>query len=213
MGIKERKEREREARRKEIVEAAKEVFFEYGFQSATMEQIAKRVELSKGTLYLYFSSKEELYVTVFMEGLDELNRFLGEAAESADGWENRLRAIGKAYYRFYCEQKKFFEILFFIQHGASIAQKVPEPLFEECRTKGFECLFHISRTVGEGMAEGEIRQGDPMEIAIASWGSITGILFLYEEDEHRKIIPTPMEKVVMRGLDMLIDGIKIRATA
>lgn len=212
MGIKERKEREKEARRKEIVEAAKALFFECGFQTATMDQVAKRVELSKGTLYLYFSSKEELYVTVFMEGLDELNRFLRQASESVDGWENRLRAIGKAYYRFYCEQKKFFEILFFIQHGALMAQKVPRPLFEECRLKGFECLLNISRVVEQGMADGDINPGDPMEIAIACWGSVTGILFLYEEEEHRQLIPTPLEKVVMRGLEMLISGIKVRSS-
>ena len=110
MGIRERKAREKEARRSDILEAAKTVFFEHGFQAATMEQIAREAELSKGTLYLYFSSKEELYVTVFMEGLDELNRRLRRAVEQGKGSEDRLRSLGRAYLDFYCEQKNYFDI-------------------------------------------------------------------------------------------------------
>ena len=59
MGIAERKEREKLQRRKDIIDAAEKVFFYRGFESATMDEIAEKVELSKGTLYLYFKSKEE----------------------------------------------------------------------------------------------------------------------------------------------------------
>ena len=57
MGIHERKEREKEHRRDEILNAAQKVFFEKGLQSATMDEIAEAAELSKGTLYLYYGSK------------------------------------------------------------------------------------------------------------------------------------------------------------
>ena len=61
MGIQERKKRERERRRQQIMVAAKNVFAQKGFNKATMEDIAKEAELSPGTLYLYFKNKEELY--------------------------------------------------------------------------------------------------------------------------------------------------------
>ena len=51
MGIKERRQREKEIREKEILAAAKVLFFEQGFAATSMNQIAKQVELSKGTLY------------------------------------------------------------------------------------------------------------------------------------------------------------------
>ena len=60
MGIQERKEREKERRRQQIMVAAKRVFSEKGFNKATMEDIAHEAELSPGTLYLYFKNKEEL---------------------------------------------------------------------------------------------------------------------------------------------------------
>ncbi len=63
-----RKERERENRRMEIVEAAERLFFANGFEGTTMDEIAKQAEFSKMTLYAYFKSKEELYHVVFVKG-------------------------------------------------------------------------------------------------------------------------------------------------
>ena len=64
MGIAERKEREKQQRREEIVQAAEEVFFSKGFEKSTMDDVAEKAELSKGTLYLYFKSKEELLIGI-----------------------------------------------------------------------------------------------------------------------------------------------------
>ena len=74
MGLKERRAREKAHRKKAILLAAKNAFFENGFQATTMEQIAHAAELSKGTVYLYFQSKEELYVSLLKEGLELLHR-------------------------------------------------------------------------------------------------------------------------------------------
>jgi len=54
MGIKERKEREKERRRQQIIIAAKRIFSAKGFNKATMEDIAKEAEISPGTIYIYF---------------------------------------------------------------------------------------------------------------------------------------------------------------
>ena len=66
MGVQERKEREKQARQDAILEAAREIFFAKGLDQATIDDIAEKAELSKGTIYLYFKSKEELYISVFM---------------------------------------------------------------------------------------------------------------------------------------------------
>jgi AcrR family transcriptional regulator len=72
MGIQERKERERERRRQQIMVAAKRVFSVKGFSKATMEDIAKEAELSPGTLYLYFKNKDELYASLSLRILQYL---------------------------------------------------------------------------------------------------------------------------------------------
>jgi AcrR family transcriptional regulator len=73
MGIAERKEREKTERRTLIINCAKEQILEYGAEKVSMRDIARKAELSKATLYLYFSSKD----TLFREICDEAgNRFM-----------------------------------------------------------------------------------------------------------------------------------------
>jgi AcrR family transcriptional regulator len=67
-----RKERERSARRLEIVRAARSVFAEKGFEKATLEEIAERAELGKGTVYNYFDSKDSLFLAATADLLDEV---------------------------------------------------------------------------------------------------------------------------------------------
>lgn len=77
-----RKERERQFKRNEIVSAARIVFARRGFANATLDEIAEMAEFGKGTLYNYFSSKEELFETVLADGLDEIMEI---ATETCDG--------------------------------------------------------------------------------------------------------------------------------
>jgi len=72
MGVAERKAREKQARRQAILDAARDCFFRDGYEATTISQIADEVELSTGTLYLYFKNKEEIYVSILVEGLDIL---------------------------------------------------------------------------------------------------------------------------------------------
>ncbi len=60
MGLEERRRREKENRRAAILKAARKLFFEKGFKPVTVESIAHKGELSKGSIYLYFNSKEEI---------------------------------------------------------------------------------------------------------------------------------------------------------
>ncbi|MBW2130096.1 MAG: TetR/AcrR family transcriptional regulator, partial [Deltaproteobacteria bacterium] len=143
MGIRERKEREKKARRRAILEAAKAVFFERGFMGSTMDQIAKKAEISKGTLYLYFPGKEELYVSILLEGLELLHARFKEAVKGAVTWEDQLRRIGRAYYRFYLEHRPYFKILFLLHHG-ELASSVSQDLFLQCDRQGMACLEYVA---------------------------------------------------------------------
>lgn len=207
MGIRERKAREKRAKRRVILEAAKAVFFEKGFASATMDQIAESAEVSKGSLYLHFSGKEELYVSILIEGLEMLYDQFREAVENTPGWEDRLRRIGRAYYGFYLDNKPYFKILFLLHHG-ELAPHVPDPLFKMCHEKGLACLGFLSDAIGQGIREGMIRAHDPMDLALLVWGSFNGIILLYEEEEHRKFFQSPLDKVVEISIDFLLGGLK-----
>ena len=65
-----RREREKAAHRQEILEAAMNVFARKGFAAATIDEIAQEAEFSKGAVYLYFSSKEELLSTILIDMIE-----------------------------------------------------------------------------------------------------------------------------------------------
>lgn len=88
-----RKERERLFRRDEIMNSAVKLFAKKGFNSTTLEEIAEAAEFGKGTLYNYFSSKEEIYFTIFNR---EIEAFLS-IIDDADKLTTSLREFLEHY--------------------------------------------------------------------------------------------------------------------
>jgi len=209
MGIQDRKEREKEARKQAILDAAREVFFQYGFQAATMDQIAETAELSKGTLYLYFPSKHDLFITIFIEGLEILYNMLDETSRNGKDWETQLRDMGMAYYRFYLEHPFYFRILFLWRHG-DMASSISPELYLACLEKGRACLRLISCVIDRGREAGDVEHPDSMELAVVLWGFLNGTLLLYEEKEHEQLIPSTLDRILSVSFDLVLDGLKRR---
>ena len=81
MGVVERRERERQARKGAVLEAARQLLLEKGFRGTTTREVAKRCELSEATLFFYFKNKDEILVSLLFEsisfwadGLDKLEK-------------------------------------------------------------------------------------------------------------------------------------------
>jgi AcrR family transcriptional regulator len=114
MSIAERKEREKEQRRKGIVAAAEKLFFARGYDSVTMDDIAKEVELNKATIYLYFKDKESLFFAVVLRGVRILRGFAAESVKDGMAGHEKLRAMAGAYRAFvtqypdYCRAYHYF---------------------------------------------------------------------------------------------------------
>jgi AcrR family transcriptional regulator len=98
MGLNERKNREKEKRRNEILKAAKKAFIIYGLHSTTMDKIAAQAELAKGTLYLYYSSKEELILSLVAGDLEQLiEKIESVIAEAASPAQKLMSAVAEFY--------------------------------------------------------------------------------------------------------------------
>jgi AcrR family transcriptional regulator len=100
MSIAERKEREKEQRRSDILEAAEKLFFSRGYDNVSMDDIAKEVELNKATLYLYFKNKEALFFAIVLRGVKILTTLVKENVEKAPTGSEKLWEIGHAYFSF-----------------------------------------------------------------------------------------------------------------
>ncbi|MBN1952570.1 MAG: TetR/AcrR family transcriptional regulator [Bacteroidales bacterium] len=97
MGIAERKERERNQRRDDIVLAAEKLFNTKGFGKATMDDVAAEAELSKGTLYLYFRNKSELHYAVILAATSRLNDRLSDLSGSPGTGLEKLKLLGQRF--------------------------------------------------------------------------------------------------------------------
>jgi TetR/AcrR family transcriptional regulator, repressor of fatR-cypB operon len=88
-----RKERERQLRRKAILEAARKVFARDGYSNATMSQIAGVAEFGMATIYQYFPNKQGLFSEMIIEGVETYNTGLKESLTGKSCWHERLIAF------------------------------------------------------------------------------------------------------------------------
>jgi AcrR family transcriptional regulator len=207
MGIKERRARDLETRRKLILAAATDLFVRKGFAGVTLDDIAGAIEFSKGTIYNHFGSKEEIFATILLEQLDALLASLRLAARAGRDTAARLRNATAAYLRFYQERREYFKLLFFID-VISDQERVPASLRKEIRLRKIACLAELQRIVKDGVRKGEFENGRPaVRISLLMWGMMNGILQLAES---RQIKEEDLERLLATGLEITVGGLSPR---
>ena len=178
MGIAERKEREKERRRNDIIDAAERIFFSKGIGTATMDDVAEEAELSKGTLYLYFKSKEELYFAINHRGLKILEPLFIEAVEKAETGLEKVRSIGRAYFRFFDEYPRYFNALLYYEMK-EMKPMEGDSILSECADIGFHSMQILINAIQTGIQDGSIRSDvDPEKTAMLLWGMTSGLIQL-----------------------------------
>lgn len=111
MGVVERREREKQELREQILDAARELFAQYGYDAVTMRRIAEAIEYSPTALYLYFKDKDDLLRELCATDFRHLARHFQEIAAIADPVE-RLRQTGMAYVEFALSHPNHYRLMF-----------------------------------------------------------------------------------------------------
>lgn len=185
MGISERKAKEKEIRRNDIIDAAQNVFFTKGYVAATMDDIAKEAQFSKRTLYVYFDSKEQLYFEIMVRGFTLLNNMLSNALKelATDNAIEQIKTIGFAVYEFSKTHPQYFTAIMdyensesdFDGSAASKSKDVREAC-EACYAQG-EILFStLTDLLKRGIAQGCIDESlDVVSTAFVLWSGTIGV--------------------------------------
>ena len=204
MGIKERRARDLESRRKLILATATDLFVRKGIAGVTLDDIAGAIEFSKGTIYNHFGSKEEIFAAILLEQLDALLASLRLAARPGRDTAARLRNATAAYLRFYQERRQHFKLLFFID-VVSDQERVPAALRKEIRLRKIACLAELQRIVKDGVRSGEFETSRPaVRISLLMWGMMNGILQLAES---KQIKEEDLERLLATGLEITLGGL------
>lgn len=102
----------REARRRQLLNAAHQVFVAHGFHGASMDEIAEVAEVSKPVLYQHFPGKRELYIALLDAHMDEFSDLLQQAINSTSDNKLRVSATIRTYYEYIARDSQAFRLIF-----------------------------------------------------------------------------------------------------
>lgn len=208
MGIPERKEREKERRRQEIIDAAEKVFFRQGFDRASMDQVAEEAELSKGTLYLYFKSKEDLHWAVAERGMQILRESIRKSVEGIKTGAEKLMAIGLCFIEFSEKYRDYFlSLLFFEGKNLKKLNLSHDQIYQAFH--GDSPIMILQQTIEEGMNDGSIRTGLPAaSLTHTLWAQTLGVLqVIQNKKEVFDLFGIDRKSLILSHIEILKNGL------
>jgi AcrR family transcriptional regulator len=170
----ERKAQERQARRRRIQEAARTVFSERGYAGASIELIARAAQLSVGAIYLYFRSKEDLYVSLVEDALTVFDVDMAQVRESVEV-SRRLHDTWSVLVRWAERDAEGPRILRLLAQPA-IRPQLSDEVVAAVSAGVARIQDHIGACVADGIHAGIYRQVNAREIADLAWSVLLGSL-------------------------------------
>ncbi|MBN1482632.1 TetR/AcrR family transcriptional regulator [candidate division KSB1 bacterium] len=186
MGIKERRDREKVQRQNDILDAAEKVFFEKGYNAATMDDVAEEAELSKGTLYLYFKNREELYFGLTHRALLNLrDRFQKVLDGDGTGLE-KVTKIGRAFHAYSQEEPDYYKTIAQFEMAQLGATSEGQEVEQKCHQAGKGVMEQVAAAIIQGIEDGSIRKDvHPLKTAFLLQGLSNGVIQLMaREGKH-----------------------------
>lgn len=205
MGVKERRERERDQTRAKIMNAARELFASEGYDAVSMRRIAEAIEYSPTAIYVHFKDKEALFQELCRDDFGRLAEVFTKLAGVPDPVE-RIRQIGHAYIRFALQFPNHYRMMFMTPH-----EHAPDD--ESACRKGNpdeDAYAFLKATVEQAMAEGHFR-ADVKDAELATqvlWATAHGVASLQiVKGTDSWIDWRPVEKRAALALDSILRGI------
>lgn len=211
MGIAERKEREKEQKQNTIIDAAEAVIFSKGLEAATMEEIAEMAEFSKGTIYLYFKNKEDLYFAIHYRGIQLLHEMFQKAAKTKKTGIEQILAVGKAYYKFSKIHSDYYKAMVYYDCHPGKADS-DSSFAEQCNMEGEKVLKFLAMVIQTGIEDKTIRPDlDPLKTGIILWGQSMGMIQLQAMGDHHDFsehLNIDFEELIHKSFELMIQAIK-----
>lgn len=190
-----------EERKDQIMNAAEEVFSQKGFSDARMDDIAEETGLSKGTLYLYYKSKDDLIIAI-------LDRIFQREFKAFENLDLTSMSATDAIWVFVETTTKDIKIMMRLLPityefmGLAFRNKLVQKTFKAYLNYYMDLLVPV---IQHGIDSGEFRPADAQEIAIAMGAILEGTLLLWVYDSS---LVEP-EKHLRSGMKLLLEGVQV----
>ncbi|MGI6567424.1 MAG: TetR/AcrR family transcriptional regulator [Limnochordia bacterium] len=186
-----------DTKRERIKQAALEIFSSRGFANTTVQEIAERAKVGKGTLYTYYAAKEDVLTDLLIDGLTNMGQHIEKKIRTLQGSAARLRAIVREQLRYFHEHQSLCrlitrEVWGHSDQSSSLAQRV---------RSGY--IKMLQEVVENGIKDGELRSLDSHTVAAALYGMVSMVALSLKD------LPsdTALERVEMTLQELIFSGI------
>jgi AcrR family transcriptional regulator len=183
-----------------LLAAARDLFLEVGPVAFSLREVARRTELTAAAVYRHFDGKEALLAAVCEEGFRAFGSYL-MAALKAKSARARLMATGDQYLRFALERPRDYRVIFMseVPAGTKMDPDSLPPTF----------AFLVDR-VRECIDSGDLRAGEPMEMAVTIWAHVHGLASLRISGHFQNVgDDDAFRKIYTRSVDVLLEGLSL----
>lgn len=202
-----RTDEDKQIKRRRLLDAARRLFSEHNYQTTSIEMITEAAGYGTGTFYTYFSSKTEIFRTLYAEGIQICHAMMKEAVS----WPGmtalaRLSAIASTYHRFYREHRDYFDILSILHLRQKDFDFVePDEMVSHLMELSAALLQTIEQVISDGIESGELAPVDTWKATSALWGMMDGIMLL-EERRNLELMGMQLEDVFKQGVEIIFYG-------
>jgi len=158
----------------QILEAAEKTFAKKGFYT-TIEEVAHQAQLAKGTIYLYFDSKEDLFFSVTERKLDILLNKIEEELKKSNLPSQRIRGVIAVHLKFLEENEDFFKIM--QGFSESLKEKLEKKLKDRVIQKQSYYIEILDKLIQEAINKKEVKLLDSRKLAVILMGIIHSLTF------------------------------------
>lgn len=180
-----------------ILQAAMEVFSEYGYHAASLDEIAHRAHMSKGSIYCHFKNKHDLFMSVIVWGEHQLQERLRQSVKRCTDARECIEQGLRMYFGFYEQKVEFFRVL--VQEKNSFHKSVRAQHMRILNNT----LHEFETVVGKGVREGVFRDIDPRTGAVMISGIANGLFFNWMHTGSE----IPLSEICNQALDFIKHGL------
>lgn len=202
-----RHDRRRAKTRAALLDAAEAAFARHGFAAARIDAIAAEADVSVGSIYGHFGSKDGLWSTLAERALERFDAYLQQAY--AGDWPalDRVIACGDAYHRFHVDYPGSFRFLAF-DGGSEGRVPIDDPDASARVSARLEAVIgRFEREIAAAMSAGEARQGDARLTASFLWAAWNGTIGLTMRQDGLALSEADLEACITQARMIVLEGL------
>lgn len=189
-----------------ILDAAARLFYEKGLQHTTIDEIGELADVSVGSVYFHFKSKEALYLELVERALEINERYMREADDADLTAFQRVLAAGDAYLRFHLEHPGAFRMI-----ALRVLEPAPGAELAEIENRIADRVEQLVGAVEDGLraaiAAGEARPVDAAQLMRFLWGAWNGVIALSLRQDRLRLDERQLSATLEAGRQLVIEGL------